>query len=170
MEQVQGTSLKNKKSAHRLAGISSMVGTTIEWYDFFIYGAAAALIFNKLFFPNLDPLMGVMAAFASYAVGFIGRPLGGIVFGHFGDKVGRKSMLLLTLVLMGIPTVLIGLLPTYESIGYIGQHSFWSFSVSYRAWPWGENGAVPYLWPLNTHQKVEKVSGEVYLKPVQGAV
>ena len=118
MKQVQGTSLKNKKSAHRLAGISSMVGTTIEWYDFFIYGAAAALIFNKLFFPNLDPLMGVMAAFATYAVGFIGRPLGGIVFGHFGDKVGRKSMLLLTLVLMGIPTVLIGLLPTYESIGY----------------------------------------------------
>ena len=118
MKQVQGTSLKNKKSAHRLAGISSMVGTTIEWYDFFIYGAAAALIFNKLFFPNLDPLMGVMAAFASYAVGFIGRLLGGIVFGHFGDKVGRKSMLLFTLVLMGIPTVLIGLLPTYESIGY----------------------------------------------------
>lgn len=118
MEQVQESSLKNKKSTHRLAGISSMVGTTIEWYDFFIYGAAAALIFNKLFFPNLDPLTGVLAAFATYAVGFIGRPLGGIVFGHFGDKVGRKSMLLLTLVLMGIPTVLIGLLPTYESIGY----------------------------------------------------
>ena len=95
-----------------------MVGTTIEWYDFFIYGAAAALIFNKLFFPNLDPLSGVLAAFATYAVGFIGRPLGGIVFGHFGDKVGRKSMLLLTLLLMGVPTVLIGLLPTYESIGY----------------------------------------------------
>lgn len=106
------------KSAHRLAGISSMVGTTIEWYDFFIYGAAAALIFNKLFFPNLDPLSGVLAAFATYAVGFIGRPLGGIVFGHFGDKVGRKSMLLLTLMMMGIPTVLIGLLPTYETIGY----------------------------------------------------
>lgn len=95
-----------------------MVGTTIEWYDFFIYGAAAALIFNKLFFPNLDPLTGVLAAFATYAVGFIGRPLGGLVFGHFGDKIGRKSMLLLTLMLMGIPTVLIGLLPTYESIGY----------------------------------------------------
>jgi MFS transporter, MHS family, shikimate and dehydroshikimate transport protein len=106
------------RSSHRLAGISSMVGTTIEWYDFFIYGAAAALIFNKLFFPNLDPLTGVLAAFATYAVGFIGRPLGGIVFGHFGDKVGRKSMLMLTLVLMGIPTILIGLLPTYESIGY----------------------------------------------------
>ncbi|NHB59018.1 MHS family MFS transporter [Acinetobacter sp. 194] len=106
------------KSSHRLAGISSMVGTTIEWYDFFIYGAAAALIFNKLFFPNLDPLTGVLAAFGTYAVGFIGRPLGGIVFGHFGDKIGRKSMLLITLMLMGIPTVCIGLLPTYESIGY----------------------------------------------------
>jgi len=67
-----------------------MVGTTIEWYDFFVYGAAAALIFNKLFFPNLDPLTGVLAAFATYAVGFIGRPLGGLVFGHFGDKIGRK--------------------------------------------------------------------------------
>ncbi|EPF69970.1 MFS transporter [Acinetobacter rudis] len=109
---------QQKKSSHRLAGISSMVGTTIEWYDFFIYGAAAALIFNKLFFPQLDPLSGVFAAFATYAVGFIGRPLGGIVFGHFGDKIGRKSMLLLTLFLMGVPTVLIGLLPTYESIGY----------------------------------------------------
>lgn len=106
------------RSSHRLAGISSMVGTTIEWYDFFIYGAAAALIFNRLFFPNLDPLTGVLAAFATYAVGFIGRPLGGIIFGHFGDKVGRKSMLLLTLMLMGIPTILIGLLPTYETIGY----------------------------------------------------
>lgn len=109
---------QNRKSKHRLAGISSMVGTTIEWYDFFIYGAAAALIFNQLFFPQLDPLTGVLAAFATYAVGFIGRPLGGLVFGHFGDKIGRKSMLLTTLFLMGIPTILIGLLPTYESIGY----------------------------------------------------
>lgn len=118
MEQVNELNASGKKSSHRLAGISSMVGTTIEWYDFFIYGAAAALIFNKLFFPNLDALTGVLAAFATYAVGFIGRPLGGIVFGHFGDKIGRKSVLLLTLLLMGIPTVLIGLLPTYESIGY----------------------------------------------------
>ena len=118
MEQRQGSGSQSKKSSHRLAGISSMVGTTIEWYDFFIYGAAAALIFNKLFFPNLDPLTGVLAAFATYAVGFIGRPLGGIVFGHFGDKIGRKAMLLTTLIMMGIPTVLIGLLPTYESIGY----------------------------------------------------
>ncbi|MCU4377753.1 MFS transporter [Acinetobacter haemolyticus] len=118
MQTLHGNGSHPKKSSHRLAGISSMVGTTIEWYDFFIYGAAAALIFNKLFFPNLDPLTGVLAAFGTYAVGFIGRPLGGLVFGHFGDKIGRKSMLLLTLMLMGIPTVLIGLLPTYETIGY----------------------------------------------------
>lgn len=118
MQTIHGNGSSPNKSSHRLAGISSMVGTTIEWYDFFIYGAAAALIFNKLFFPNLDPLTGVLAAFATYAVGFIGRPLGGLVFGHFGDKIGRKSMLLLTLMLMGIPTVLIGLLPTYESFGY----------------------------------------------------
>src|SRR5688572_19700911 len=73
--------------------VSSVLGTAIEWYDFFLYGTAAALVFNRLFFPTLDPLSGTMASFASYAVGFFARPLGGIVFGHFGDKVGRKSML-----------------------------------------------------------------------------
>lgn len=106
--------------SHRyvVAGLASMMGTTIEWYDFFIYGTAAALIFNKIFFPAIDPLTGTMAAFATYAVGFFARPLGGIVFGHFGDKVGRKSMLLITLFLMGVPTILIGLIPSYESIGY----------------------------------------------------
>lgn len=108
----------NTAPQHRIAGLASMAGTTIEWYDFFLYGTAAALVFNKLFFPALDPVSGVLAAFATYAVGFIGRPLGGIVFGHFGDKVGRKSMLILTLLMMGVPTVLIGLIPTYESIGY----------------------------------------------------
>ncbi|MFZ5724040.1 MAG: MFS transporter [Pseudomonadota bacterium] len=101
-----------------VAGVASMVGTTIEWYDFFLYGTAAALIFNKLFFPAFDPLTGTLAAFATYAVGFLARPLGAVVFGHFGDRVGRKSMLLATLFLMGVPTMAIGLIPTYESIGY----------------------------------------------------
>lgn len=95
-----------------------MLGTTVEWFDFFLYGTAAALIFNKIFFPTLDPLAGTLASFATYAVGFFGRPLGGMIFGHFGDKIGRKSMLLMTLLMMGIPTVLIGLLPTYDMIGY----------------------------------------------------
>ena len=100
------------------AGLASMMGTTIEWYDFFLYGTAAALIFNKIFFPAFDPITGTLAAFATYSVGFFARPLGGFVFGHFGDKLGRKSMLLITLFLMGIPTILIGLIPSYESIGY----------------------------------------------------
>jgi len=103
--------------AVRRVVVASFIGTTIEWYDFFLYGTAAALVFNKLFFPNFDPLAGTMAAFATYAVGFFARPMGGIVFGHYGDKIGRKSMLVTTLMLMGVATVLIGLLPTYETIG-----------------------------------------------------
>jgi metabolite-proton symporter len=93
------------------------VGTTIEWYDFFLYGTAAALVFNQLFFPTVDSLTGTLAAFGTYAVGFIARPFGGVVFGHFGDKIGRKSMLVMTLVIMGAATFLIGLLPTYQQIG-----------------------------------------------------
>src|SRR3546814_2023028 len=110
----------DKRSSRRYgtAGIASMMGTTIEWYDFFLYGTAAALIFNKIFFPSFDPLTGTLAAFATYSVGFFARPLGGVIFGHFGDRVGRKSMLLITLFMMGIPTILIGLIPSYDSIGY----------------------------------------------------
>lgn len=104
-------------SSTRRVVIASFIGTTIEWYDFFLYGTASALVFNKLFFPNFDALAGTMAAFATYAVGFFARPVGGIVFGHFGDKLGRKSMLVTTLMLMGVATVLIGLLPTYAQIG-----------------------------------------------------
>ncbi|MGF6535727.1 MULTISPECIES: MFS transporter [Paraburkholderia] len=101
-----------------IAGWASMAGTTIEWYDFFLYGTAAALVFNKIFFPTLDPILGTLAAFATYGVGFIGRPMGGIVFGHFGDRIGRKAMLLVTLLMMGIPSMVIGLIPSYQSIGY----------------------------------------------------
>jgi len=97
--------------------IASFIGTAIEWYDFFLYGTAAALIFNRLFFPTFEPLVGTLAAFGTYAVGFIARPVGGIVFGHYGDKIGRKSMLSLTLLLMGTATFCIGLLPTYGTLG-----------------------------------------------------
>lgn len=99
--------------------VASFIGTAIEWYDFFLYGTAAALVFNRLFFPNFSPLAGTMAAFATYAVGFFARPLGGIIFGHFGDRVGRKSMLVTTLVMMGLATFFIGVLPTYEQAGVI---------------------------------------------------
>src|SRR5262245_7231167 len=97
--------------------LASFIGTTIEWYDFFLYGTAAALVFNRLFFPTLDPMSGTMASFATYLVGFVARPVGGVVFGHFGDRIGRKSMLVTTLTLMGLATFLIGVLPTYNQVG-----------------------------------------------------
>src|ERR1700710_1106756 len=96
---------------------ASSVGTIIEWYDFLIYATAAALVFNKAFFPTIDPLAGTLAALGTYAVGFVARPLGAALFGHFGDRLGRKSMLVLTLFIMGLSTFCIGLLPTYASIG-----------------------------------------------------
>ena len=97
--------------------LASFIGTTIEWYDYFIYGTAAALVFNKLFFPSLDPFTGTVAAFGTFAVGFFARPIGGLVFGHYGDKLGRKTMLVTTLVLMGVATFLIGVLPTHAQVG-----------------------------------------------------
>ena len=96
---------------------ASLVGTTIEWYDFFLYGTAAALVFNRQFFPQADPLTGAMLAFTTWALGFLARPLGGVVFGHFGDRIGRKQLLMASLVLMGVATVLIGCLPTYAQVG-----------------------------------------------------
>src|ERR1700744_5004009 len=95
---------------------ASFIGTSIEWYDFFLYGTSAALVFNKLFFPTLDPFAGTMGSLATYSFGFFARPLGGIVFGHYGDKIGRKSMLVTTLMMMGLSTFLIGVLPTYDQV------------------------------------------------------
>jgi len=99
------------------AAFSSLLGNTIEWYDFYIYGTATALVFNQIFFPSFDPLVGTLLAFGTFSVGAIMRPLGGMVCGHFGDKIGRKSMLVWTLILMGGATVLIGLVPSYAQIG-----------------------------------------------------
>jgi len=99
------------------AAIAAFVGTTIEWYDFYIYATAAALVFGKIFFPAADPFVSTMASFGTFAVGFLARPLGGVVFGHLGDRVGRKKALMATLVIMGVATVCIGLLPTYHSVG-----------------------------------------------------
>ena len=96
---------------------ASIVGATIEWYDFFLYGVVAGIVFNKLYFPTSDPLISTLLAYGTFAVGFVARPIGGIIFGHFGDKIGRKSMLILTLLIMGSSTVLIGLVPTYDTIG-----------------------------------------------------
>lgn len=104
-------------SSVRKVIVASLIGTSLEWYDFFIYGTAAALVFNHLFFPSFEPLIGTLLAFTTFAVGFVARPLGGIVFGHYGDKLGRKNVLVVTLLLMGIATFLIGVLPTYATIG-----------------------------------------------------
>ena len=104
----------------RKAVIAATVGTTIEWYDFFIYGTAAGLVFSKLYFPNSDPTVGTLLAFATYGVGFVARPVGAAIFGHYGDRIGRKATLIATLLLMGIATFLIAFVPTYDSIGIWG--------------------------------------------------
>src|ERR1700712_3960340 len=104
----------------RKAVVAATVGTTIEWYDFFVYGTAAGLVFPKLFFPNADPLTGTLAAFSTYFIGFVGRPIGAAIFGHYGDRIGRKATLISTLLLMGIATFLVALVPGYDSIGIWG--------------------------------------------------
>jgi metabolite-proton symporter len=104
----------------RKAVIASTIGTTIEWYDFFLYGTAAGLVFGKLYFPNSDPLAATLLAFGTYFIGFIGRPIGAAIFGHYGDRIGRKATLIATLLCMGIATFLIAFVPTYSSIGIWG--------------------------------------------------
>jgi MHS family shikimate/dehydroshikimate transporter-like MFS transporter len=96
---------------------ASAIGATIEWYDFFLYGTVTPLVFNKVFFPNFDPVVGTLLAYTTFFVGFVSRPVGGIIFGHYGDRIGRKNVLVLTLLIMGVATFLIGCLPTYESLG-----------------------------------------------------
>ncbi|HWQ42548.1 MAG TPA: MFS transporter [Desulfosporosinus sp.] len=105
------------KAAIRRVATSSIIGATIEWYDFFLYGVVAGIVFNKLYFPTGDPTISTMLAYVTFAIGFIARPIGGIIFGHFGDKIGRKTMLIMTMMIMGISTVLVAIIPTYEQIG-----------------------------------------------------
>jgi MFS family permease len=104
----------------RRAVIASTIGTAIEWYDFFLYSTVTGLVFAKLFFPNSDPLVGTLEAFGIYAVGFVARPVGAAIFGHYGDRIGRKSTLIATLLLMGLATFAVVLVPTYERIGIWG--------------------------------------------------
>ncbi|MEU5866503.1 MULTISPECIES: MFS transporter [unclassified Nonomuraea] len=107
----------DRRLAARRVTRAAFIGTAIEWYDFFLYGTAAALVFNKQFFPAMDPVAGSIASFGTMTVGFLARPLGGIVFGHFGDRIGRRNTLVVSLLIMGIGTTLIGVLPTYDSMG-----------------------------------------------------
>src|ERR1035437_9561648 len=105
----------------RKAVIASTIGTTIEWYDFFIYGTAAGLIFGKIYFPNEDALTTTLAKFGTYFIGFIGHPIGSAIFGHYGDRIGRKATLIATLLCMVISTFLIAFVPTYETVGIWGD-------------------------------------------------
>src|SRR5215210_7377294 len=116
MERLGGEHMGQVSSIRQVA-IASSIGTALEWYDYFLYGTAAALIFNQLFFPEAAPIVGTLLAFATFGVGFGTRPVGGLFFGHFGDKVGRKLMLVITLLIMGVATCAIGLLPTFDQIG-----------------------------------------------------
>jgi metabolite-proton symporter len=142
--------------------VASTIGTTIEWYDFFLYGTAAALVFPKVFFPKSDPYVGTLAAFATYFIGFVGRPIGGAIFGHYGDRIGRKTTLIITLLLMGIATFCIGLVPGYASIGVwgavlltvlrmcqgLGVGGEWGGSVL-LSMEWGHKGKRGFIasWP-----------------------
>jgi MFS family permease len=117
MTTAEAAATARPRSSLRQVIVASLIGTTIEWYDFFLYGTAAALVFGKLFFPGADPLTGVLQAFLTYSLGFVARPIGGLVFGHFGDRIGRKQLLMASLILMGVSSAAMGLLPTYAQIG-----------------------------------------------------
>jgi len=105
------------KSLIRRVMLSSVIGATIEWYDFFLYGVLAGIVLSKQYFPPGDPAVALLLSYATFAVGFLTRPIGGIIFGHFGDRIGRKSVLVATLMIMGVATFAIGLIPTYAQIG-----------------------------------------------------
>src|ERR687887_1490569 len=104
----------------RRAVVAGTVGTAVEWYDLFLYSTVTGLVFARLYFPRADPLVGTLEAFGVYAVGFLARPIGAAIFGHYGDRIGRKSTLIITLMLMGVATFAVGFVPTYEQIGIWG--------------------------------------------------
>ncbi|MBN3727880.1 shikimate transporter [Burkholderia sp. Ac-20379] len=118
LDSLDKASAQRARTQARKAAIGSFVGAVVDWYDFLLYGIVAALVFNAEFFPKVSPTMGTLAAFATFGVGFLFRPLGGVVFGHYGDRLGRKKMLVITVMMMGLSTVAIGLLPTFASIGW----------------------------------------------------
>lgn len=151
--------MSDNKKAIREVAISSIIGATIEWYDFFLYGVVAGIVFNKLYFPTGDPTISTMLAYVTFAVGFIARPVGGIIFGHYGDKIGRKSMLVLTMMIMGGSTVAVALIPTYATIGIWAPILLLTLRVVQGIGLGGEWGGS-VLWFMNMHQNLNGVSGQ----------
>src|SRR5215831_8445235 len=129
----------------RRAVLAATIGTAIEWYDFFLYSTVTGLVFAPLFFPNADPLVGTLNAFGIYAVGFVARPIGAAIFGHYGDRLGRKSALIATLLLMGIATFLVALVPPYSRIGVWGAVLL-TLLRFVRGLGWAANGADRSCW------------------------
>ena len=147
----------NEKNMRKVAG-TALAGTSIEWYDFFIYGTAAALVFPTAFFPEDMPVMvALIASFSTFAVGFIARPLGGVIFGHYGDRVGRKKTLVVALLIMGGGTTLIGLLPTYETIGVLAPLAL-VFLGLFKGWRSEVSGVGQCCLLLRVHLKIAEVS------------
>ena len=151
-----GLSEQEHRAQLRRALIASTVGTTIEWYDFLLYGTVSALVFGPAFFPKSDPLMGVLASFSIFFVGFVGRPIGAAIFGHWGDRIGRKATLIATLLLTGIATTLVGLVPTYDSIGIWGAIILTLLRLIQGIGVGGEWGGSVLLameWARGTHNR-----------------
>lgn len=121
---------REHRSQLRRAVVASTVGTAIEWYDFLLYSSVTGLVFAKLFFPQSVPLVGTLQAFAIYFVGFLARPIGAAMFGHYGDRIGRKSTLIATLVVMGVATLLVGVVPSYAVIGIWGAIALRDFRLT----------------------------------------
>jgi MFS family permease len=132
--------------------LASLIGTTIEFFDFYIYATAAVLVFPHLFFPDSSEQAALLQSLATFAVAFIARPVGSAVFGHFGDRIGRKATLVAALLTMGLSTVLIGLLPTYAQIG-TWRRRCWRCAASARAWAWAASGAGRCCWPPRTRRR-----------------
>jgi MFS transporter, MHS family, shikimate and dehydroshikimate transport protein len=163
-------SVEGTRRPNRWVLASTVFGSIIEWYDFYIYGTAAALVFGRLFFPASDPSVSTLAAFVTFAIGLFARPLGGIIFGHFGDRIGRKSMLLISLILMGVPTVLIGVLPTYESIGYLAPLSLVFLRIVQGLALGGEFGGAVLMAVEHSSQRTRSIYGSLPQLGVPGGV
>ncbi|MCS5948304.1 MFS transporter [Klebsiella pneumoniae subsp. pneumoniae] len=152
---------KNKKVL-----IASLTGSAIEWFDYFLYGTAAALVFNKIFFPMVDPVIGLIPSWLSFSLTFFIRPIGGVIFAHIGDRIGRKKTLVLTLSLMGSATVAIGLLPTYEMVGLWAPALLITLRIIQGMGIGGEWGGARCCWPMNTRRK----SGKAFRQHSQAGV